>query len=235
MNPTLLGIETATDTCSAALLVGERVLERSLSGGRRHDAALLGMIGDLLAEADIPRSALSAVAVSAGPGSYTGLRIGASVAKGIAEGLSIPLLAVPSLLACGLQAMDTVATPKGASLVLAAFPSRRHEVYAALVDVSGPYPSQLGVSMAGMPDVILRELEGQGTIVSAIVGPGADRFESANVVPEVSTCSAGAVARLGAQMLAEGRAVDVELFEPYYLKDFIAGIPTKSVFARLPF
>jgi tRNA threonylcarbamoyladenosine biosynthesis protein TsaB len=193
------------------------------------------MIGDLLDEANVSRSAISAVAVSAGPGSYTGLRIGASVAKGIVDGLSIPLLAVPSLLACGLQAKNTLTTLPAAHLVLAAFPSRRHEVYAALIDFSGPHPSQVGVAMAGLPDAILHELEGQGTVVTAIVGPGADRFESEKVAPQVSTCSASAVVLLGAQMLAEGRVVDAELFEPYYLKDFIAGTPTKSVFARLPF
>ena len=93
--PVILGIETSTDACSAAVLRGGQVLASRLhAAGSEHARELPLMVEELLAETkDFP---IEAVAVSEGPGSYTGLRIGASVAKGLAYGLNVPLMAVPT-------------------------------------------------------------------------------------------------------------------------------------------
>ncbi len=98
----LLAIETSTSACSVALrwLAADgqcRDFARHSSAARTHSATLLALIEQLLDDAAIERSALSAVAISSGPGSFTGLRIGLAVAQGIALGLSIPLLAIDSL------------------------------------------------------------------------------------------------------------------------------------------
>lgn len=185
------------------------------------------MIEEVLAQAGVRRPALAAVAVSAGPGSYTGLRIGVSVAKAIAEALSIPLVAVPSLAAAARAA-------PGLTPVLAAFPSRRGEVFAAAFQREKGAVRQMGATLAGDPAALLTGLGEQGIQVTAAVGPAAGRFDTLLPVQE-SACSAAAIAQLGAQLLEDGQTVDAELFEPYYLKEFVAGVPTQSRFARLPF
>lgn len=185
------------------------------------------MIEAVLGEAGVHRSALAGVAVSAGPGSYTGLRIGVSVAKAIAEAMAIPLMAVRSLAAAAQAAI-------GEAPVLAAFPSRRGEVFAAAFRMEEGVVNQMGDTLSGDPAALLAGLTEQGIQVTAAVGPAAGRFESLLPIRE-SECSAGAIAELGARLLAEGRTVDAELFEPYYLKEFVAGIPTTSRFDRLPF
>ncbi|MBO6576528.1 MAG: tRNA (adenosine(37)-N6)-threonylcarbamoyltransferase complex dimerization subunit type 1 TsaB [Rhodothermales bacterium] len=223
MPPSVLAIETSGAVCSAAALSGDAVCTRSVRGGRRHDAELMGMIDAVLAESELARGDVHAIAVSAGPGSYTGLRIGVSVAKALAEALGRPLVAVPSLVACALAS-------ELEGNLLVAFPSRRKEVFAARVLVSERTARQVGDTLAGEPAAILSSLADG---LTAVVGPGADRIDRERA--RVSECDAGAVARVGAAMLSIGEVVDPELFEPYYLKEFVAGTPTTSVFARLPF
>ena len=183
------------------------------------------MTGEVLVAAGASRSELVAVAVSAGPGSYTGLRIGVSTAKGIAEALSIPLIAVPSLSACA-EASNVQGS------VLAAFPSRRGEVFAALVDTGDSVRAGFEAAMAGSPSEVWSLLPDHNLTV---VGPAADRFSGLATDIRASDCSAEGSLRIAARLLADGHFVDPELFEPYYLKSFVAGTPTHSVFARLPF
>ncbi|RMH54049.1 MAG: tRNA (adenosine(37)-N6)-threonylcarbamoyltransferase complex dimerization subunit type 1 TsaB, partial [Bacteroidetes bacterium] len=94
----LLALETATDVCSAALAEGDRLLvEETLYRARLHAERLVLLIEDVLRHADLTPAAVAAVAVSGGPGSYTGLRIGVSTAKGLAAATGAALVAVPSL------------------------------------------------------------------------------------------------------------------------------------------
>jgi tRNA threonylcarbamoyladenosine biosynthesis protein TsaB len=231
----ILGIETATGVCSAAVLQGAQLWERSVEGGRRHDAELMLMVDGLLDEATLGRRGLAAVAVSAGPGSYTGLRIGVSVAKAISEALSVPLISVPSLVAAGLHGVATTRiTVESGDLFLAAFPSRKKEVYAAAFRVSETGAEQVGDTLTGDAVPVLDALKSEGRNVRMALGPGAAAFE--NELPfEVTACSAATVTTLGQALFNRQTFVDAELFEPYYLKEFVAGIPTKSVFARLHF
>ncbi|NNE71219.1 MAG: tRNA (adenosine(37)-N6)-threonylcarbamoyltransferase complex dimerization subunit type 1 TsaB [Rhodothermales bacterium] len=234
MKPTILGIETATDVCSAAVILGDRVWTRSLEGGRRHDAELLGMIDEVLRQSRQPRSGLAGVAVSSGPGSYTGLRIGVSVAKAIAEALSIPLISVPSLGAAALAGAEASPEDRIQPALLSAFPSRRGEVFAAAYRVGATDAEQVGDTLAGLPDFVLGALAEASIVPERVVGPAAARFDGLLPVT-ASACSAEAVARIGQVRLEAGDSVDAELFEPYYLKEFVAGVPTQSRFARLPF
>jgi tRNA threonylcarbamoyladenosine biosynthesis protein TsaB len=231
----ILGIETATGVCSAAIVQGTQVWERSVEGGRRHDAELMLMIDEVLKGAALGRADLAAVAVSAGPGSYTGLRIGVSVAKALSEALLIPLISVPSLVAAGLHGIRTADTARGTdNLFLAAFPSRRKEVFAAAFRITSDGAEQVGDTLAGDAEPVLEALRSDGLTVREAVGPGAAAFE--NALPfDVTQCSAATVATLGQTRFNRQTFVDAELFEPYYLKEFVAGVPTKSVFARLSF
>ncbi len=235
MKNAILGIETATGVCSAAIVRGTQLWVRSVEGGRRHDADLMLMIDEVLKSATLRREDLAAVAVSAGPGSYTGLRIGVSVAKALSEALSIPLVSVPSLVAAGLHGVPTAGISwEPGDLFLAAFPSRRKEVFAAAYRLTSDGAEQVGDTLAGDADPVLEALQSDGLTLRMALGPAAAAFE--NRLPfEVTPCSAGTVATLGQTRFNRQTFVDAELFEPYYLKEFVAGVPTKSVFARLPF
>lgn len=128
----LLAIDTSTQTCSAALLLEDRVREQYQLAGRRHSELILPMIQQLLDDAGLEIEQLDAIAFGRGPGSFTGIRIAASVVQGIALGANLPVIAVSSLaaLAQGLV-KDT-----DAKRILAAFDARMNEVYWAAFQVS---------------------------------------------------------------------------------------------------
>jgi tRNA threonylcarbamoyladenosine biosynthesis protein TsaB len=126
-----LALETATDHASVAVGPdGGEAVEEGLTGARRHAGALLPMIDAVLRRREVTLDQVSGVVVSDGPGSFTGLRVGASVAKALAWSRGLPLWAAPSLVvrAVGVGAPDE-------SLVLAVSDALRGEVYAALVRV----------------------------------------------------------------------------------------------------
>lgn len=132
----ILNIETSTDACSAAVTQGRQVLFSHLvPAGSEHARELPLMIDDLLKQLAAAGKKADAVAVSAGPGSYTGLRIGASVAKGLAYGLNVPLLAVPTLqiMAAGAVAelRNHGISETGKALLCPMIDARRMEVYNA--------------------------------------------------------------------------------------------------------
>jgi tRNA threonylcarbamoyladenosine biosynthesis protein TsaB len=121
----LLAIDTSTIACSAALYDGAEVYERFEIAPREHAELLLPMIDGLLAEAGWTREQLEVVAFGRGPGAFTGLRIAAGVAQGIAFGLDLPVVPVSTLAALALGAMRE---GKG-TRILAAMDARMHEVY----------------------------------------------------------------------------------------------------------
>ena len=184
--------------------------------------------------------ALTAIAVSAGPGSYTGLRIGASTAKGLAYVNGAALVAVPSLEALAFGAQDVLGR---ARLLVTAFRSRRGEVYAAAfrrtagephrrrrgrrrrnsADLVGWLPEYAGTLwIAGEAGALVAEALGQtGGGPTRVLDPG--RFRP----------SAAYVGALGAAKWAAGDLVDVAAFEPEYLKDFVAK-RARPIFERLP-
>jgi tRNA threonylcarbamoyladenosine biosynthesis protein TsaB len=136
----LLAIETATDRASAALgVAGADPLEENVAGARRHAAALLPMIQSLLRRAGASLEDVSGIVVSDGPGSFTGLRVGASVAKALVHARSVPLWVAPSLLvrAAGVAPTDAV--------VLAVAGALRGEVYAAAYRF---LPEQIHIELA---------------------------------------------------------------------------------------
>ena len=135
MSNYILHIETATKVCSVALsLNGELISCKESSNDEFvHGEQLTNYISEVVSLAKIKLSILSAVSVSSGPGSYTGLRIGVSTAKGLCFGLSIPLIAVPSLLSLISLAKERHPT----TTICAMFDARRMEVFRQVVDVNG--------------------------------------------------------------------------------------------------
>lgn len=237
----LLALETATDACSVALTDGDRLLaDVTLHQPRRHAERLVPLVQDVLGQAGLAPSALTAIAVSSGPGSYTGLRIGVSTAKGLAAATGAALVAVPSLAALA-EAVAPVTIP--GDTIVAAFNSRRNEVYiAAFRRESGAALRPLGETAAlhtsavpdwlGNPPSGTLWLAGEGAERLAPVLDGAER--AYRLVPHtVATPSARHVARLGWARYEAGRVEDLAAFEPRYLKEFVAKKPRASVFEKL--
>ncbi|MEM6782976.1 MAG: tRNA (adenosine(37)-N6)-threonylcarbamoyltransferase complex dimerization subunit type 1 TsaB [Bacteroidota bacterium] len=235
-----LGIETATDVCSVALLEGDAVLaEASLRMPRQHAARLMPLIRDVLAHTGRSATDLDLVAVSEGPGSYTGLRIGVSTAKGLALAADARLIGVSSLEALAWQAAP-FAQP--GDRIAVAFPSRRGEVYAAGF-IASP-EQEVGPLLGAEPTAVVLD-EAAAWWPTSTVPRGSTLFMGAaaqdlalvlkpapyRVVHHHDVApSAVAVARLGDERAYDVRdgawhTEDVASFEPSYLKEFVAGKP----------
>lgn len=132
MAANILLIETSGDICSTALLVDREVIaEKSINEKNSHSRELAPMVDALLKENRLETSDLSAIAISAGPGSYTGLRIAASLAKGLCFAANIPLIAVSSLSAIGYAMREGTKAP---GLYHTLIDARREDAYTALFD-----------------------------------------------------------------------------------------------------
>jgi tRNA threonylcarbamoyladenosine biosynthesis protein TsaB len=121
----LLALDTSTEACSAALMIGTEMRERFEVAPREHGRLILPMIESLLAEADLPLSSLDALAFGRGPGGFTGVRIATGVVQGLAFGADLPVVPVSTLAALAQGALREA----GASEVLAAIDARISEVY----------------------------------------------------------------------------------------------------------
>ena len=125
----VLAIDTASASCSAALLLGEHLLQRERLLERGHAEAILPMVDELLAEAAVPLTALTAIAFGRGPGAFTGVRLAASVTQGLAFGAGVPVVPVSDLQAIAQRALDT---ERAIERVLVCADARMHEVYRGL-------------------------------------------------------------------------------------------------------
>jgi tRNA threonylcarbamoyladenosine biosynthesis protein TsaB len=228
----LLAIETATDVCSVALLAGERVLGVAEALRPRAHAELLApLVHDLLAQHGVRAADLQTVAVSAGPGSYTGLRIGVSTAKGLCIASGAGLVGVPTLAALATAASGVL---REGDLLVTALPSRRGEVYVAAFRPDGARLAEaapaaaltldeLGAWLPAYEDVLWLLGDAAPLALEALARParvlGAPVFRPHAVL----------VARLAAERAAAGDLDDVAAFEPAYLKPFEARVG-RSIF-----
>lgn len=232
----ILAIETGTDICSVGIAKdGELLSLRESDEGRDHARKVGVFVDELLRETGIVPDDLDAVAVGKGPGSYTGLRIGVSFAKGLCYGLQKPLVAVGSLDALAEVAREdyeagilSVDDWDGAYLC-PMVDARRMEVYAQVFDSEGRPQGE--VSAEVVDEGSFAAFRGQGRPF-VIFGSGARKC--ADVLPDAVyvevTPSARGLARLAQQALDEGRTEDIAYFEPFYLKDFVVTTSRKKLF-----
>lgn len=219
----ILLIETATQVCSVVLARDGKVIARRDSDTpNAHSTRLSVFIQEVLDECHLTPRDLGAVCVSAGPGSYTGLRIGVSSAKGFCYALSIPLLSVPTLLS--MAALYYRQHPDYTGLVCPMIDARRMECYTMMVD------AKLNVLRETSADVIAEGLfdgfldRGEVTFI----GDGAAKTREVLGVhrnarfDESFRLSAEGMIDIAMQKLAQGQTEDVAYFEPFYLKDFVA-------------
>lgn len=228
----VLCIESATGVCSVALCTRDKVLQIRESGDERAHSRLLGVyVKDVLDAAGIEAAGLSAIAVSRGPGSYTGLRIGVSMAKGVAYGAGLPLIAVDTMLSLyhSLLMRYSESGDQGkADYYVPMIDARRMEVYHSVFDSSGFAKGSVEATV--VDEGSFASLLASGRVV--FFGNGAAkcseviRHPNAIFVDGVHP-SAAAMRVPASRALSEKRFEDVAYFEPYYLKDFVATIPKK--------
>jgi tRNA threonylcarbamoyladenosine biosynthesis protein TsaB len=236
VNPYILAIETSTDICSVALLRGRQVcIEIHLDRPRAHAEQLVPMIRDVLASQREHKVSIAAVAVSGGPGSYTGLRIGSSTAKGFCLGTGARLIAVPSLQGLAARVVPVL---KENDVVATFFNSRRDEVYGAAYRVLADRPEvaleaealaydEVASWLAQLPDRPV--LAGEGA-------PGVARLiDGAHPVldPRVYRPGAAAIGLLAMDRFERNLFEDLTTFEPAYLKEFVAKKAARSIFERM--
>lgn len=230
-----LNIETATEICSVALSNGDHVIDyRENAEGKSHAALLTYFIDDILKKNNLKVKELSAVAVSMGPGSYTGLRIGVSAAKGLCYGNSVPLIAVPTLQILANQVIQSSAK-LGISfadddLLCPMIDARRLEVYTALSDIRANFISDITAEIIDESsfDTALKAHKvfffGNGALKCKDIL----KHDNAHFINDIYP-SARYMNQLVASRFQEKKFEDVAYFEPFYLKDFVATIAKNKV------
>ena len=235
----ILAIETGTDICSVALVRdGELVALRESDEERNHAKKIAVFVDELLRECDVAADELDAVAVSKGPGSYTGLRIGVSFAKGLCYGQNIPLVAVGSLDSLVEVAredyeagiIDVENWDK--AMLCPMIDARRMEVYTQLFNAEGVAQSEVEAKIIDEESFVAERASGAPLV---IFGSGAKKCVetlSGTTLIEVVPSARG-MARLAEKAFADGNTEDVAYFEPFYLKDFVVGVAKKSLLERV--
>ena len=226
----ILLLETATDSCSVALSENSNIIaEKYINQPKAHASLLARYICDILEENNLTMEDCSAVAVSKGPGSYTGLRVGVSCAKGLCYGASKPLISVCTLATIAQMALDNnLYTGEGDFLIVPMIDARRMEVYTANFNSKG---EQLTPVEANILDETSYAAElAAGPVL--FTGNGAEKFKElvgdnpkAFFAPQEPHAAGMRV--IAANKLEAGEFEDNAYFEPFYLKDFVAGKPKK--------
>lgn len=226
----ILGIETATAVCAAAVAGGGHVFaESSLEEKYIHAERLMSMVDEVLRGSGRSLAALDAIAVSIGPGSFTGLRIGLSVAKGLAYAAQKPLIAVPTLRAIAERAARECGD-SAPPAILPLLDARKDEVYCQLFERHGstvrPVEEEHDVRLA----VLAGQLSQREVLITGEAAPrlrefmkaaaGRSRPEAVFADPDTARCSAAVVALIGERMLGEGNIADPRDLEPRYIKEF---------------
>jgi len=229
----ILNIETSTAPCSAALSLDGKMIYNKFSFEGPSHAALIGVYAEgAVSEAKKRGVRIDAIAVSSGPGSYTGLRIGASIAKGLCFGSGIPLIAVPTLeiLTATVLSQDAVAD---CSMYCAMLDARRMEVYASIFDSS--FHPVLPTSDAIVDEDTFSSYLSQGKV--CFFGNGAAKCKAVINSPNAVFLDgihplAENMIQLSEKAYAAGKFEDVAYFEPFYLKEFHATIAKNKVLGK---
>ncbi|MEL7145648.1 MAG: tRNA (adenosine(37)-N6)-threonylcarbamoyltransferase complex dimerization subunit type 1 TsaB [Bacteroidota bacterium] len=224
----ILAIETATTTCSIALTSEHQVLgEHSYYLDKSHSALLPSIVEELMVNCGVEKKDLTAVAVSDGPGSYTGLRIGTSAAKGFCYALELPLIAVPTLkslaysVSCDLY-KDFLLCPM--------LDARRMEVYTAFYDVE--LEELRPVEAIPLERESFSEYQSKQLL---LFGNGAEKtkplFEGLPYIQylDKTELRAGSIGLLAQKMHQDGQIADLAYYEPNYFKAFKAVKPKSLI------
>lgn len=224
-----MNIETSTDVCSVAISDnGQVVFNKEDHSGPNHAVKLGVYVDEALSFIDAHGIPLEAVAVSCGPGSYTGLRIGVSMAKGICYGRDVKLISIPTLELMAVPVLLGEHPAEEDALIVPMLDARRMEVYAKVMDraLKEVRPIQADIVDAET----YKEYLDHGTVY--FFGNGAEKcmevinHPNARLVKGIEPLAKN-MAPLAEKSFVEGKFEDVAYFVPFYLKDFVAKMPKK--------
>ncbi|NVM65496.1 tRNA threonylcarbamoyladenosine biosynthesis protein TsaB [Mucilaginibacter sp. SG538B] len=223
----ILQIETATTSCSVALARDGKVLGfKQINIRNIHAEVITLYIDDLLNNSGLTYNELDAIAVSSGPGSYTGLRIGVSTAKGLCFALDKPLIAIETLEAMAYGVINSLGDAADGNMLLCPMiDARRMEVYTALFDAAGNRVRETAADIIE-ENSFANYLKDHQIL---FFGDGAEKCKGVlSASPNALFLddfvnSATYLTQKASQKFADGAFEDVAYYEPYYLKDFIAG------------
>lgn len=222
---TILCIDTGTNVCSAAITIGSvPTAERISREGGNHAKLLPVFIDELLKEVHAKGLEIEGVALSAGPGSYTGLRIGTSTAKGLCYGLNIPLIPIPTLqVLCAAAVSQAETTFTADALLCPMIDARRMEVYTTLYNEELEAQKEVEAHIVENAQWLLETGKdvyyfGDGAAKCTEILNHPSLHYIADIVPEAKYMGV-----LAERMLANGyTGADVAYYEPFYLKEFVA-------------
>lgn len=207
----ILAIETATEICSTALVHGGTIInERNVDEKNIHSERLLVLISEMLAESSIPKEQVEAIAVSIGPGSFTGLRIGLSTAKGLALALDIPIIAIPTLDGIA-EAFRLEHKYNNEKSFCALIDAKREESFFAFYTITENDIAKLSDYTITLKNEILNE---------------AHQKNSITVQSKISASAVGILAERKKEMY---RVADFLFLEPLYIRDFVATLPKNKL------
>ncbi len=220
----LLLLETSTESCSTVLTKGGEVIAyRYTDQPRSHASKLALHISEVFAESGLSIAECDAVAVSEGPGSYTGLRVGVSTAKGLCFGSGKPLIAIPTPQILAMAAVGR------AEKIVALIDARRMEAYCALFDGNGTLLKS--VKPIIFEKNSFKDLLDEGSVI--FIGNAADKLKSVISHPNAIFDQCDPLAKHmiipATEAFIKKEFKDIAYFEPFYLKDFVAGISKKKL------
>ena len=238
----LILIETSTALCSAAIAEdGVITAYRESSAPKAHASLTAVFIDEMLRERGLTIADCDAVCVSKGPGSYTGLRVGVSTAKGLCFGSGKPLIAVGTLNTLVAQALNAIPvgngvaldTAEGLKFIIPMIDARRMEVYSAVFETTGKGARQITETAPAIIDEnSFAEYLEQGPCL--FIGDGAGKCADVIKHPNAHFCQcwpkASAMLSPATEALNSERFEDVAYFEPFYLKEFVATVSKKKLF-----
>ena len=221
--PKILAIDTSTDACSAALLLDHKVNDRFMVAPKEHTSFILSMVNDLLSESEIGFDQLDAIAFGCGPGSFTGVRLAASIVQGFAYASNLPVVRISTLRALAQE----VFIEFKASKVLVAQDARMQEVYWGEYHVDNS-----GIMQAIKPDSLINPHKIGVVSGDDFVGVGngfevySDIFAKSCNIRLISRkyTQAKYVVRLAADDFIKGLAVTAEVAQPTYLREKVAWV-----------
>ena len=225
-------IETSTDACSVALTDGENIIASEyIQEYKAHARLLVPLVEKVLSEGSVTIGQCAAVSVSEGPGSYTGLRVGVSSAKGLCYGANIPLIGIPTLDVLAQMGLEHKKSEN--CVIVPMLDARRMEVYCSSYDAMGERISDVKAE-------ILDENSFSGLFSRydqiIFIGDGAEKFRTCLDEEKLSKSTiigcrpdARYIAPSTIKAYNKKEFKDVAYFEPFYLKDFVAGVSKKSL------
>ena len=216
---TILALDTATEACSVALLSGGKIFSQDELSPRAHTQRILPMIDALLNQAGISLQQLDALAFGRGPGSFTGVRVGAGIAQGLAFGANLPVLPISNLLAMAEAAYRQLKAENVVTLIDA----RMNEVYFAQYEKSEQGWREEVPEQVCSPEHALTQIRVKKNTVVVGTGWGAyGQFAAANLplsVSDIALPSAKYMLELAIADIIQGKSISAMDIEPVYLRN----------------